>query len=97
MQKKLGLLFKDAMNKAGNKVIMNKIDGAAVEEFVGQNVFDKWLDDKKEDIAKGFKLDREDSGDFSIPKLVKNKNDQEKCYAILLENYDYIKIWQRHM
>ena len=85
------------MGKAGTKVQLNKIESAAAEQFTGQNVFENWLDDKKEDIVKGFKLDRKDSGDFSIPKLVKNKDDQEKCYTILLDNYDYIKIWQRHM
>lgn len=69
------MLLRTALNKADTKVKVTKIENASAEEFSGQNVFEKWLDDKEEDIAKGFQLDKEESDNFSIPKLVKNKDD----------------------
>ena len=36
------------------------------------------------------------SNNFNIPKLIKDENDQDKCYEILLENIYFIRTFYRH-
>lgn len=62
-----------------------------------KNVFkDIKRDEKFEDIIKGFQIDMACSNNFNIQSYVKNEEDQDKCYEILLENIDIIRTFYRH-
>ena len=43
-----------------------------------KDVFEKWKDDRFEDVLRSFSLSREISDDFNLEKLVKDEEDREK-------------------
>lgn len=61
-----------------------------------RNVFKELKkDDRLDDIVKAFQIDMANSKNFNIPNLVKDEEDQDKCYEILLENINIIKTFHK--
>jgi len=72
------------------------LEGAKIIRKV-RNVWKPWLEDTEEDVTKAFNLDRDDTEDFYVFELIKNKEDAQKVLDILKENFDVVKIYQRHL
>ena len=61
-----------------------------------KNVFkDLKKDERVDDIIKGIEVDMAHSNNFSILKLVKESNDQDNCFGVLLDNIDIIRGFYR--
>lgn len=62
-----------------------------------KNVFKELKkDDNMDEVVKAFQLDMANSNNFNIPVLIKDEEDQDKCYEILLENIQIIRTFYRH-
>ena len=72
-------------------------DGLAPPKKQGYNVWRKWLEDSQEDIFKSFSYARSQSNDFIVAKFIRDPIDAEKSLNILQENFDIIKIYQKHL
>ena len=72
------------------------IDGVKIKSRI-KNVFEKWKEDKYQDIIKAYQIDRDESDDFYVGRLVKDEEDQNKCFAILLDNFDMVKVYHKHL
>jgi len=72
------------------------LEGAKTIKRV-QNVWRSWLEDSYEDAFKSFELDRSEGEDFYISTLIRDPEDGRKCKALLLQNFDIIKIYQKHL
>ena len=62
-----------------------------------RNVWKPWKEDTEEDINEAMNYDREETEDFYVFELIKNKDDAEKVLDILKERFDVINIYQKHL
>jgi len=72
------------------------IDGIKIKERV-KNVFEQWKEDRYEDVIKAYQIDRNESENFCIARLVKDEADQNKCFEILLDNFEINKVYHKHL
>ena len=61
-----------------------------------KNVFENWKEDTYEQTVKAYMIDKEESDNFYIDTLIKDKEDGERVAEILLSKWDYIKVYHRH-
>ena len=72
------------------------IDGFVVKPRV-KNVFEEWREDRQEDKIKAFQVDMSISENFYTGRLVKDTSDQNIVIKTMLENFDYIKVYHKHL
>lgn len=61
------------------------------------DVWRYWQEDSQEDIFKSFQADLEDRDQFLISKYIRCPVDAGNCINCMIDNYDVIKIYQKHL
>lgn len=61
------------------------------------NVWRQWLEDTQEDVFKSYQNELIETDNFMITKFVKDEGDAGNCLMILMENFEIIKIYQKHL
>ena len=56
-----------------------------------------WLEDTQEEIFDSFQKDKHKMNEFNISKYIKCNIDAENVTKLLIDNYDTIKIYQKHL
>jgi hypothetical protein len=55
------------------------------------------VEDSEDDVRKAFMVDRANSNDFFIHSLIKDSDDANNTLKLLVDNFEYIKVWQKEM
>ena len=72
------------------------IEGMKIRPRI-KDVFEQWKEDRQEDICKAFEIDKNKSENFSMARFVKDEQDQAKSLEILIDNYNIMKVYHKHL
>ena len=61
------------------------------------NVWRKWLDDSQEDVFEVVQACTARTENFLLHRYIKDQVDAGQCVNLLVENFDVIKIYQKHL